>query len=346
MSTDELYMQRCLLLAQLGLGNVKTNPLVGCVIVHNETIIGEGHHSIFGGAHAEVDAIQKVKDQNLLPEATLYVNLEPCSHYGKTPPCSDLIIEKKIPRVVIGMKDPFSKVNGSGIAALEKAGIVVKVGILEEECQDVNKRFISFQKKERPYLILKWAETADGFIGKERERIKISNSAAQVLTHKWRSEEMGILISAKTALTDDPELTNRYWKGHQPTKIIVDRSGALEEKTHLKVLNSSEMTYVFTSYNYTLPPPTKVIQLPADGHFLKNMLKSIKDLGINSCLMEGGATLHQAFIAENYWDEARIFTSDTLLKDGIKAPVLKANSLQKTMLGNNSLKIIINQEKQ
>jgi diaminohydroxyphosphoribosylaminopyrimidine deaminase / 5-amino-6-(5-phosphoribosylamino)uracil reductase len=342
MSTDEHYMQRCLQLAEMGLGHVGSNPMVGSVVVCDGRIIGEGYHQQFGCPHAEVNAINSVDDQQLLSRATLYVNLEPCSHTGKTPPCSTLIIEKKIPFVVIGMKDPFPKVNGAGFLALENAGIKITVGVLEEECRELNKRFLCAHTKKRPYIILKWAQNADGFTGRINERVQISNESSKIYTHKWRSEEMAIMIGANTARVDDPLLDVRLWQGKNPIKVIIDRSGVLLNHTHLKILNGEDTTYVFTSSHMTINPRCKVIEIGGDGSFMSQVFKELIQLGITSCLVEGGTTLHQLLIQENLWDEMLIFTSPNELGQGIKAPELPNLPSTITPIDDNTLTTIRN----
>ena len=342
MSTDQHYMERCLQLAEMGLGHVGSNPLVGSVVVCDGKIIGEGYHQQFGCPHAEVNAINSVADQRLLSRSTLYVNLEPCSHTGKTPPCSTLIIEKKIPSVVIGMTDPFPKVNGTGIRALENAGIKVTVGVLEEECRELNKRFLCAHTKNRPYIILKWAQSADGFTGRTDERVQISNESSKIYTHKWRSEEMAIMIGANTARVDDPLLDVRLWQGKNPIKVIIDRSGILQNHTHLKILNSKDPTYVFTSSHMTLNPHCKVIEMGGDGSFMSQVFKELIQLGITSCLVEGGTTLHQLLIQENLWDEMLVFTSPNELGHGIIAPAFPILPSTITAIDDNTLTTIRN----
>ena len=342
MNINEHYMQRCLQLAAQGLGNVGSNPMVGSVVVCDGKIIGEGYHELFGCQHAEVNAINNVSDQHLLSRSTLYANLEPCSHTGKTPPCSTLIIEKKIPSVVIGMKDPFSKVNGSGIAALENAGIKVTVGVLEEYCRELNKRFLCAHTKNRPYIILKWAQSADGFTGRMNERVQISNESSKILSHKWRSEEMAIMIGANTARVDDPLLDVRFWQGKNPIKVIIDRSGVLQNHTHLKILNSEDAKYIFTSSQMTLNPNCKVIKIGDDGSFMSQVFKELIQLGVTSCLVEGGSTLHQVLIQENLWDEILVFTSPISLGNGIKSPNLPILPSTITPIDDNILTTIRN----
>lgn len=342
MSTNEHYMQRCLQLAEMGLGQVGSNPLVGSVVVCDGKIIGEGYHELFGGPHAEVNAINNVADQDLLSRSTIYVNLEPCSHSGKTPPCSTLIIEKKIPSLVIGMKDPFPKVNGAGILALENAGIKVTVGVLEEECKELNKRFLCAHTKNRPYIILKWAQSADGFTGRMNERVQISNENSKILTHKWRSEEMAIMIGANTARVDDPLLDVRFWKGKNPIKVIIDRSGVLQNHTHLKILNGEEPTYIFTTSALSLKAPNHVIKISSDGSFMNQVFAELNKIGITSCFVEGGSILHQLLIQENLWDEILVFTSPNSLGNGIKAPALPILPSTITQIDDNTLTTIRN----
>ena len=258
----EVYMRRCLELATLGCGNVAPNPMVGAVLVFNDRVIGEGYHQKYGEAHAEVNCIDSVAeaDKKLISSSTLYVSLEPCAHFGKTPPCADLIIQHKIPRVIIGCRDPFKEVDGKGIEKLKAAGVHIETGILEDDCRELNKRFFSFHTKQRPYVILKWAQTADGFIAatnhppgertlkesaEKKERLHISNEYSNRLVHKWRSEEAAILIGTNTALLDDPELTTRLWPGRSPVRLILDMD--LRLPAHLKIFDRSVRTIVFNS---------------------------------------------------------------------------------------------------
>lgn len=342
MAPDELYIQRCLQLAELGLGHVESNPLVGAVIVCNGKIIGEGYHRYFGGPHAEVNAINSVHDHSLLRQATLYVNLEPCSHTGKTPPCSRLIIAKKIPEVMIGMKDPYTKVNGSGIAELEKAGIKVNVGILETECRELNKRFICAHTKNRPYIILKWAQSADGMTGKVNERVQISNSFSKVLTHKWRSEEMAIMVGANTVLVDDPSLDVREWKGKNPVKVIIDRDGDLKDRHQLNVFKNDVPALVFSSEDLTLNSPHKAFRINDQRSFMTQVFQMLLTLGITSCFVEGGSMLHQHLIQENLWDEIRVFRSNHQLTEGIQAPSLPRLPSTSIPIGDNTLTLMRN----
>lgn len=335
MNPHEQYMQRCLQLARQAIGSVAPNPMVGAVIVHKGKIIGEGYHQKFGGAHAEVNAINDVHDKNLLSESCLYVNLEPCSHFGKTPPCVDLILEHQIPEVVIGMQDPFAEVNGAGIEKLELAGVKVTVGILENDCRELNKRFITFYTKKRPYIILKWAQTADGFIGKKTERIKISNDITKILSHQWRSEEQSILIGSGTAIIDNPELNVREWDGPSPIRIVLDRTGKLSSS--LNIFDGSQRTILISSSSSNDVLNAEKIIIENDEHFLENELSKLHAHGIQSVLVEGGATVLQSFIDHNLWDEARVFTSPNKLFEGVKAPVLSAIASSTEKVGDNFL---------
>jgi diaminohydroxyphosphoribosylaminopyrimidine deaminase/5-amino-6-(5-phosphoribosylamino)uracil reductase len=340
MTVQEKFMQRCLQLAGQAIGKVAPNPMVGAVIVHEGKIIGEGFHQQFGGAHAEVNAIKSVVDKTLLAHSTLYVNLEPCSHFGKTPPCVDLIIAHKIPEVVIGIQDPFAEVNGAGIKKLEDAQVKVTVGILENECKQLNKRFITFYTKSRPYIILKWAQTADGFIGKKTGPVKISNDVAKILTHRWRSEEQSILIGSGTAIIDNPQLTVREWSGPSPIRIIIDRKGKLPKG--LQVFDGTQRTIVISSDSSNEVMNAEKIIIENNDDFLQNALSSLQKHGIQSILVEGGATLLQTFIDQELWDEARVFTAplpitetDDALK--VKAPLLSLPSYATEMIGDNFL---------
>ncbi|MFY8213168.1 MAG: bifunctional diaminohydroxyphosphoribosylaminopyrimidine deaminase/5-amino-6-(5-phosphoribosylamino)uracil reductase RibD [Flavobacterium sp.] len=315
MNTHEKYMARCLELAQKGLGTTYPNPLVGSVIVHNNQIIGEGWHHKAGEAHAEVNAINSVKNKALLSEATLYVNLEPCSHFGKTPPCCDLLIDQQIPTVVIGSLDHHSKVNGSGIARLKSAGKEVIVGVLANECAQLNRRFFTFHQKKRPYIILKWAQSADGFIAPltktNRQPVWISNPLSRQRVHQWRTEEQAILVGTQTVLDDNPQLTARDWPGNNPLRIVLDQHGRLPKDS--AVFDSTAETLVLSKND--LDFSNQIASQIADLLYHKN---------IQSVIVEGGRQTLQTFIDENYWDEARVFTGATNLVEGIPAPHIKA----------------------
>ncbi len=323
-------MQRCLHLAQLGEGNVAPNPMVGAVLVHADTIIGEGYHKEFGKAHAEVMCLQSVKEeqQHLISEATLYVSLEPCSHFGKTPPCADLIIKHKIPRVVIGCADPFAEVSGRGIQKLREAGVAVEVGILEKECRALNKRFVLFQEKQRPYIVLKWAQTADGKIGRIGERIGISNDYSARLVHRMRSQNMSILVGTNTAFTDDPELTTRLWPGKDPVRLVMDKTLRLPQS--LKLFNRQQQTLVFNLLKEETAPNLSYIQLE-EKNLIVEMMQALTALKLQSVLVEGGAQLLQSFINAGLWDEAVVITNQQLiLQKGIVAPQLAQHRLLRT----------------
>jgi diaminohydroxyphosphoribosylaminopyrimidine deaminase/5-amino-6-(5-phosphoribosylamino)uracil reductase len=325
----------------LGEGNVAPNPMVGAVLVCNDRIIGEGYHKQYGKAHAEPNCIASVKDEDkhLIEQSTLYVSLEPCSHFGKTPPCADLIVEKKIPKVVIGCRDPFVQVNGKGIEKLKAGEVEVELGILEEQCKQLNKRFFTFHTQHRPYVILKWAQTLDHKIANEDySRILISNEYTNRIVHKWRSEEMAIAIGTNTALFDDPELTTRLSPGNDPVRIVIDMDLRLPES--LNLFNSKAPTIVFNTIKHTLPQQKISIaelkqidvgyyQVTEDVSLVHQMMNALYRMNIQSVLIEGGSYLLQSFIDENIWDEARIVTNEQLtIGSGLPAPVLKNELLQ------------------
>ncbi len=343
-------MHRCLELAKLGAGNVAPNPMVGAVLVHNEKIIGEGYHEKFGEAHAEVNCINSVYEENksVISSSTLYVSLEPCVHYANTPPCADLIIESKIPHVVIGCRDPFPLVDGKGIEKLQHAGVDVAVGILEDECIQLNQRFITFYTKKRPYIILKWAQTANGKtsppaplhpdLSGERganenfvhERLYISNDFTNRLVHKWRSEEAAILVGTNTALLDNPELTNRLWSGKGPIRLVIDKD--LRLPLSLNLFNGEQTTIIFHGAKHNGESDIddfinhRVIYYKAspEKNIIQQIMYASYQLNIQSILVEGGATLLQSFIDEGLWDEARVITNNSLhVAEGLSAPELK-----------------------
>ena len=327
MKIHEKYMRRCLTLAKKGLGSTRPNPMVGCVIVHNNLIIGEGCTSPYGGDHAEVNAIMSVKNKELLPNATLYVSLEPCSHHGKTPPCSDLIVAHKIKEVIVGVIDDNSLVSGKGIEHLKNSGCKVSVGILEKECRELNKRFFTFHNKKRPYVILKWAETRDGFIDIIREERSeknpnwISNKVSQQLVHKWRSEEQSILVGTNTVINDNPRLNVRRWVGENPIRLILDNSLRIPHDFH--VFDGSVQTIVFTSSKFMFEKAKENIILEYID-YAKSIPQQICDKlyekNIQSVIIEGGAQILQSFIYDKLWDEARIFIGNCSFGRGLKAP--------------------------
>lgn len=361
MSTHEIYISRCLEIAKNGLGTTRPNPMVGAVIVYNDSIISEGFTSAYGGNHAEVNAINAVKDKSLLRKSTLYVTLEPCSHFGKTPPCSDLIVKHNIPNVVIGCIDDNPEVAGKGIAKLKASGCHVIVGVLENECKAHHKRFFTFHNKKRPYIILKWAETQDGFIAPLTKDLKkpvwITNTYSRQLVHKWRAEEQAILVGTNTIINDNPSLTVRDWSGENPIRVVLDRNLKLDK--NYSVFNNEAENIIFHSKNDLIPKVEEnqnswAISPPLQRGFssayteidwsLKTLIaKQICDalfkFQINSIIIEGGAKTLQTFINEELWDEARIFTGTVEFKDGIKAPELKGKLISESRIKNDLLKI-------
>lgn len=322
MTKDEKYIARCIQLAKNACCNAAPNPMVGAVIVHNGIIIGEGYHIRCGEPHAEVNAIRSVKNESLLKEATIYVSLEPCSHYGKTPPCADLIIEKGIPEVVIGCMDPFSMVAGRGIEKLRKAGIKVTVGVLEKECQELIRRFITFNTQKRPYITLKWAESADGFIDKNREGgnpVLLSTPLTSMVVHKRRAEHDAIFVGRRTALLDNPSLTTRNWFGKDPIRLVIDKDLTLPKD--LCLFDGKIRTIIFTqkapAENH---PSVEYIRLDFTQNILPQIMEVLYNLKVQSLLVEGGSILLQSFIDEDLWDEAYIETSPIYLNEGIRAP--------------------------
>lgn len=312
-------MLRAQELALLGMENVSPNPMVGCVIVHNDKIIGEGYHKNYGGPHAEVNAINSVKDMSALAESTLYVNLEPCFHHGKTPPCADLILKYGIKHVVISNVDPNLEVAGRGIAILEKNGVKVELGILKSEGEVLNKRFFKVHKAQLPYIILKWAETADGFTaGLDKKPLKISNSVADITVHRWRAEEDATLIGAQTLKSDNPKLDVRHWPSGKKNKRII-LANKLDFDQNLKVFDQSLDTIIFNSDSNNNNNNLEYIKYPDSKLNLEFVLKNLIEKGINSILVEGGAKTHELFIKNGLYDEIRIIKSTQKLKEGISA---------------------------
>ncbi|UKJ06018.1 bifunctional diaminohydroxyphosphoribosylaminopyrimidine deaminase/5-amino-6-(5-phosphoribosylamino)uracil reductase RibD [Solitalea lacus] len=350
MNEHQLYIKRCIELAQTGQGNVSPNPMVGSVIVCDGKIIGEGFHEKFGQAHAEVNAINAVLKQysnasELLKQSTIYVSLEPCSHYGKTPPCADLIVKHQIPRVVVGCIDPFEKVSGKGIEKLKSHGIEVISGILEKDCLSLNKRFITSQKQKRPYIILKWAQTSNGYFApKDGSQFWITGKRAMELVHKWRSEEDAILIGSRTALIDDPQLTVREWIGRNPIRVVVDKN--LKLPSTLKLFDKSAKTIVYNEQKTKVFDNIYYNQLEFNEYLPQFMMYQLYLQDIQSVIIEGGANLLNQFIKYNLWDEARIFTGDKVLTDGIVAPILSGKLISKVNVGNDELRIIFNESTQ
>jgi diaminohydroxyphosphoribosylaminopyrimidine deaminase/5-amino-6-(5-phosphoribosylamino)uracil reductase len=325
-------MQRCLQLAKAGAGYVAPNPMVGAVLVHNHRIIGEGYHRLYGGPHAEVNCINSVKeeDRHLVPQSTLYCSLEPCAHFGKTPPCADLIVAQKIPRVVIGCRDPFKQVNGKGVEKLLAAGVEVTLNVLEQEALQLNKRFITFNTQHRPYIILKWAQTANGKIAGDDagQRLLISNAYTNRLVHKWRSEEAAILVGTNTALFDDPSLTTRLWTGPHPVRLVVDMN--LRLPASLQLFNGKVKTIVFNTLQHSVHNNLVYYQVTHDVELVHQVVHALYQLKIQSVLVEGGARLLQSFIDEGLWDEIRMITgNETVVAAGLPAPHIQTGTLVK-----------------
>lgn len=332
MNSHEDYIRRCIQLGSNGLGTTQPNPMVGAVIVYNDHIIGEGYTSPYGGSHAEVNAINSVHDISLLSKSTLYVTLEPCSHFGKTPPCSDLIIRHKIPKVVIGCIDDNPKVAGRGIKKLRDSGCEVILGILEKECKNHHKRFFTFHNKQRPYIILKWAESSDGYIApktkEEKQPVWITNVYSRQLVHKWRAQEQAILVGTTTVKEDNPSLTVRDWKGVNPTRIVLDKSKKLDVKH--AVFNDDAKTIRLTRahINYNEPIAAQIS-------------KYLHEQNINSVIIEGGSKTIQTFIDEGLWDEARVFYGSVLFKVGTKAPDFNGRVISETHIQKDTLKVYV-----
>ena len=334
MEVSELYMARCLELAGRGKGNVSPNPMVGAVIVCDGRIIGEGYHRRHGEAHAEVNAIASVKDEPLLRKSTLYVNLEPCSHYGKTPPCAELIIRKGIPRVVVACSDPYPEVSGRGIRMLREAGVEVVTGVMENEATDLNRYFMTAHKKHRPYIILKWAQSQDRFIDRIRKDVSekpavLSTSITRMMVHKLRSEVQAIMVGTNTAVLDNPSLTVRYWKGESPTRVLIDRDLRVSGDCHL--FDGTRQTFVFTRRspesihkNFFDKINTEYIGVNDSVSFLTNIMKCLYERNIHSLLVEGGAQLHRSLMEENLWDEIIVETSPVYLRSGVGSAGLRA----------------------
>lgn len=331
-----LFMQRALDLAELGKGAVRPNPLVGCVLVHEGKIIGEGYHQQYGGPHAEVNAIASMLEPKLLTEATAYVSLEPCSHWGKTPPCANLLIEKGIKSVVVATLDPNPLVAGNGIKLLEEAGISVQVGLLEQEAKWRNRRFFCQHEKQRPYLILKWAQTQDGFLARENFDSKwISCAQSRQLVHQWRSEEQAILVGKNTALHDNPRLNVRDWTGSDPIRVVLDSK--LELPTALHLFDQQIPTMCYNTLKNEQMKNLEWVKLPQLS--LEAVVTDLHHRQIQSVLIEGGSqTLHQ-FLAANLWDEARVFTAPNVFERGIAAPKLTQTPAESYAIGVDQLDI-------
>ncbi|MCX6258439.1 MAG: bifunctional diaminohydroxyphosphoribosylaminopyrimidine deaminase/5-amino-6-(5-phosphoribosylamino)uracil reductase RibD [Bacteroidia bacterium] len=339
----DFFMWRCLDLAGNGLGSAAPNPLVGAVIVHQGKIIGEGFHLKAGDPHAEVMAMNSVKDKSNLKESTLYVSLEPCSHQGRTPPCTGLITSLNIPEVVIGTADTSAKVNGKGIAILNSAGCNVITGVLEKECRFLNRRFFTFHEKKRPYVILKWAQTKDKFIDSCRDANQppawITNRLAKMMVHKWRSEEAGIMAGFNTLVRDNPQLTVRDWAGKNPLRLAYDRDRQLPAGLH--IFNDQAPSLIFTNEK-TGQPDSRYIELPDDRFYLEAIFDELYKREILSLFVEGGRQLHNDFLSSGLWDEARVFTGNMSFHNGIPAPVIGFSPVSEEMVDDSKLEIYLN----
>jgi diaminohydroxyphosphoribosylaminopyrimidine deaminase/5-amino-6-(5-phosphoribosylamino)uracil reductase len=347
MPHHEIYMRRCLELAELGIGSVSPNPMVGAVIVHNSRIIGEGCHQHYGQAHAEVNAINQVINNyndyaDLLKQSTIYVSLEPCAHYGKTPPCADLIIKHQIPKVVIGCRDPFEQVDGKGIEKLIDAGIEVITGVLEEECKWLNRRFFTRVQNHRPYIILKWAQTGDGFFApNDQTKHWITGPESRKLVHQWRGEEDAVLVGKNTAAIDNPQLNVRYGNGKSPKRVVIDRKLELSAALHL--FDQSVETMVFNEIKTDIDGKIKYIALEDFERFVPQyILYQLYLQDIQSVIIEGGAFTLTQFIEAGLWDEARIFTGNTILTKGIKSPQITGIIAEEFLIGTDKLQILYN----
>lgn len=348
MNIDEKFIRRCFLLAKQGLGNVAPNPLVGCVIVKNGEIIGEGFHKKYGDSHAEVNAVNSVKNKSEIENSDVYVNLEPCSHYGKTPPCADMLITHRIKRVIVSNLDPNPLVNGKGVEKLRQAGIEVVTDILEEEGRELNKRFLTFFKKQRPYIILKWAQTLDGFIDIKRDLLNksftttrnnwITNDQLKILVHKWRSEEQAILIGTNTALNDNPQLNTRFWTGKSPIRMVIDKELVLS--SNLNIFDQSLPTVVFTSVSKQNVGNIEYHQVNFNNNTEIEIFNYCFNKNIQSIIIEGGKELLESFINKGLWDEARILIGDKKFNQGLKAPCIEGEIVKKLKFGNDEYKCL------
>ena len=344
---DMKYMRRCLDLASKAEGMTYPNPMVGSVIVHEGAIIGEGYHVKSGGPHAEVIAIGSVKNKELLASSTIYVSLEPCSHFGKTPPCADLIVAHNIPVIVVGTTDTSSKVSGKGLSNLKAAGCKVIVGVAEDECRRINRRFFTFHEKKRPYITLKWAQSADGFIDINRENVYrsgpgwITGKSERILVHKWRASEQAILVGAETVRVDNPLLNVREWKGNDPLRIILSGTGSLPAKLSMNDLPGSQV--IFSFYPEKIEMPGSVfIRLNQNESSALQILDYLYRCDIQSIFIEGGAKILTHFISSGLWDEARIFYGDQLFRNGVKAPEINGRLISKTKFSKSTLEILLN----
>ncbi|MFW5793212.1 MAG: bifunctional diaminohydroxyphosphoribosylaminopyrimidine deaminase/5-amino-6-(5-phosphoribosylamino)uracil reductase RibD [Bacteroidota bacterium] len=347
MEIHEKYMKRCIELASNGLGYTTPNPMVGCIIVHKGVIIGEGFHREYGKAHAEVNAINSVKNPELLPHSTLYVSLEPCSHFGKTPPCTDLIIQKGIKNVIIGSKDININVSGNGIEKLRKHNISVLSGILEQECNELNKRFICYHLKKRPYIVLKWAQTADAYIDTDRDISKttrptwITSENLKMLVHQWRHDEQAIIVGTNTALADNPKLNIREWHGKNPIRIVIDQKLSLPKS--LALFDNSIPSIIFNEKEDKVRGNSDYIKIDFNKDPENRILEILYEKQIQSLIIEGGQILLQSFIDKGLWDEARVFHGNQYFGKGKKAPEIHSNTIYNYVIENEKLSHLINE---
>lgn len=338
MNQHDKYMHRCFELAVRGLGRVAPNPMVGCVIVGDNGVLGEGYHEFFGGPHAEISALNSVENKADLKEATLYVNLEPCAHHGKTPPCTDAIIASGIKNIVIGCSDPNPEVKGKGIEKLTQAGCNVTSGVLEKDCQEVNKRFFVFHERKRPFIILKWAQTSDGFIDRKRTKeespAKITQDEAEIMVHMWRGQEQAIMVGTHTVIMDNPKLNVRKAHGTSPVRVILDRT--LRIPTNANIFDKSAPTLIFTEQQKS-NNGVEYVHIPFDAKLLQNMLNELYKRGIQSVIVEGGEKLLKSFIEKDLWDEAKVFYSNKTLGEGVMAPSFPFPSKGEIRIGDDTL---------
>jgi diaminohydroxyphosphoribosylaminopyrimidine deaminase/5-amino-6-(5-phosphoribosylamino)uracil reductase len=345
MNQDQIFMKRCLELAALGWPKCRPNPMVGCVIVHKGKIIGEGYHQKYGGPHAEVNAINAVVDKAILAKSTLYVSLEPCAHHGKTPPCSDFIVQHKLERVVIATTDTFSEVRGKGIKRLKDAGIKVDVGFLENEARNLNKRFFCIHEKNRPYVILKWAESKDGFIDKlrtsnESSSEKITGPIVQQLVHQWRAEEQSILVGGNTVRLDNSQLNVRQAHGPNPLRIIISAENNIPESS--LILIDGQATLIFNSKLNLQKDNLEWIKWEFNENWIEKILIHLAERDVQSIFIEGGKNILDQFIASSQWDEIRRFIADKPLINGITAPKIEHHCSKEKTIGSTSLKMYYN----
>jgi len=336
-------MNRCLELARKGLGHTAPNPMVGCVIIYHDRIIAEGYHRYFGGPHAEVNAIQSIRDTSILKDSTLYVNLEPCSHFGKTPPCTKLIMDTEIQQIVIGVSDPNSIISGKGIRQLSDESRNVITDILKDDCIHLNKRFFTFHLKKRPYIILKWAQTRDGFIDKIRDNHEkthinwITDETSRTLVHKWRAEEQAIIVGSRTAILDNPRLTTRDWPGKNPLRLVLDRRDSLPDYLH--ILDGSVETVIFTNLKKPGKINLKYVVLDQGADVISTLLKYLHERDIQSLLVEGGKLLLDEFLKRKIWDEVRVLIGNKKFGQGIPAPFIHAEPDNQFKFSESIIKI-------